>query len=152
MCVCVIKDPHFDGFRPLQLADVNHWWLVPIRVYLGMFTTMAAAARLQLPRWLQFRSHGQLPSGSEAFWMVKDMRVCFDLVIYFGHITFLSIYLPTYLPTYLSIYPSIYLSNLSYPILSYPILSYLILSISLPACLSVYLSIFLSISVKRCGL
>ena len=96
---------------------------------------MAAAARLQLPRWLQFRSHGQLPSGSEAFWMVKDMCFCFDVVIYFGHITYLSIYR--------SIYLSIYL------ILSYPILSYLILSIylsaCLPACLSVYLSIFLSI-------
>ena len=94
---------------------------------------MAAAARLQLPRWLQFRSHGQLPSGSEAFWMVKDMCFCFDVVIYFGHITYLSIYR--------SIDRSIYLSILSYPILSYLIY----LSLCLPACLSVCLSIYLSI-------
>ena len=143
VCVCD-KRPAFWWFQTPQLADVNHWWLVPIRVYLGMFTTMAAAARLQLPRWLQFRSHGQLPSGSEAFWMVKDMCFCFDVVIYFGHITYLSIYR--------SIDRSIYLSILSYPILSYLILSYL--SISLPACLPVCLSIYLSfyLYVKRCGL
>ena len=157
VCVCVIQDLHFDGFRPPAITRCQSWMASP---HTGLswdvhhhgccrqatasslaWVSFPWAAALRIESFMDGEGHAFLLWPCYLFW---PYHISIYLSIYLS--IYPSIYLSTYLSIYLSVYPS-------YLILSYLILSYLTyLSACLPACLSVYLSIFLSISVKRCGL